>query len=185
MTRRAFLISGIFLLMSLLAMFWQQSESTRTQRSPTSTLEPDYVATKLHARTYNRKGQLHSEIAADKMEVYDNNTQRTFKHPHMQVINDINGGPWRVSAQRGSLLGKDQVQLQDKVMIESDNPMSQVQQIHTEFLAINLADNTMDTDRRVIAKGPQISLQGKGMHADLNRQEVTILNKVEATYDPK
>ncbi len=147
---------------------------------------PDYVATNLFSRNFDENGNLASTVFARTMESYPDLELVIFYQPEVMLFDDGTHGAsdWRVEASEGSLFqNKEQLQLRGGVTITSRNPESQIQQISTPSLVLEIKENQMHTDDRVTAHGPQLEMSGVGLHANLNQQIVEILQQVEAQYE--
>lgn len=186
MSRRSAIWSALFLVLSLLCFFWQQKSQDFVPAENTSQLAPDYIASGLRSRVFGSDGLLDSDIQATKMEAFRYGNTRRFTEPRIYVRDQQGSGPWRIRADTGILTGKDLAELDGNVEARAEaSNRSPLQKITTEYLVMDLKKNTMDTDRALVASGPQFQLKGVGMHADINAQTVTILKQVEAVYDVK
>ncbi|MCM2678614.1 LPS export ABC transporter periplasmic protein LptC [Echinimonas agarilytica] len=180
-------VSGLFFITSLVIYALLDTEESDPKKAlQWDTYEPDYIAENLFNRNFDKTGKLTSTVFGERMESYSALDMTIFTNPEVTVFNEESGDDpaWKVTASEGSLYqALDQLQLKGSVTIKATDPLSQVQTITTPYLVLEIDSNQMHTDEKVIALGPHIEMQGVGLQADLNKQDIEILQDVEAFYE--
>ena len=180
-------LSGLFFCMALLAyLLLDEEETPLTQAKDWDGYTPDYVASNLYSRNFDEDGNLASTVFAKTMESYPELNLTIFYRPEVTLYTDQSQQTpsWHVKASEGSLYQeKEQLQLRGGVTITANDSNSQLQTMTTPALVLEIKSNQMHTDDQVKAVGPHLSMTGIGLHADLNQQNVEILQHVEAQYD--
>ncbi|MGL5409262.1 MAG: LPS export ABC transporter periplasmic protein LptC, partial [Shewanella sp.] len=102
------------------------------------------------------------------------------------VYPDQGKAQWRIRADQGRLsknTGK--VELENNVIIDAINPEEPIQTLSTSFLELDLNTMIMTSDRIIYVTGKDFTIQGQGLYADLNAQEVQLTSQVIGTYEAK
>jgi lipopolysaccharide export system protein LptC len=142
-----------------------------------SDLVPEYTATFLHQELFDDEGNLEQEVFSQKMEHYADLSLTHFKQPEFIIYQDDKPF-WRISAKIGNM--QDGLLLLENAvnMIQvSDNDL--VNSITTEYLEINLNTNIVSTDNPIRIQGKNVTIEGKGLTADLERGTLSLVNHVK------
>ena len=75
--------------------------------------------------------------------------------------------------------------LERGVEIKSLQPDTAIQRVVTEYLVINMAAETMRTDYPVTLFGPQLTIQGDGLKADLYAEKMELNRHVKTVFEPR
>lgn len=177
--------------LSLLVMLIVVIVSLPTQHSIHKTsLDKNVVVdesmTKVKAKRFHQ-GNL-SHIL--ELQTWRKNKEENIIHFEKPVLTTLerNGSQWQISANKGQGLQKEagqflQFALEQNVIISSFNKQKQ-QQWHllTDFLNYYPDKKTANTACEVRIEGPEITMQAKGMSADLNQHTIKFIEKVNAYY---
>ncbi|MBW8189470.1 LPS export ABC transporter periplasmic protein LptC [Neiella marina] len=184
---RLTLVSVLLLIAALLFNALMDSDDDTPQETELwGSYEPDYVANNLFNRNYDANGQLESTVYAETMESYPDLSMTIFARPEVTLYdsNTTKKPAWHVTASEGSHYPKtQQLQLRGNVTIKANDQTSQIQTISTPFLVLEIESNQMHTDEYVTAVGPHLEMKGQGLEADLNSEQIQVLQQVETTYE--
>ncbi len=108
----------------------------------------------------------------------------TLDTPVFQVP-DRNGAYWDVKAQRGLVPddGK-QLQLRGQVVATSPRQVPPPTRIETEELNLFPSENRATSAAAVTLTRPGLTMRGRGLQADFDSQQVSLLSDVHARYVP-
>jgi len=167
----------VFLAVSFLWWLPTLDNNDSGSQEALSDLIPEYTATFLHQELFNDEGNLEQEVFSHKMEHYADLALTHFKQPEFIIYQD-NKPFWRISAKIGNM--QDGLLLLENTvnMIQvSDNDL--VNSITTEYLEINLNTNIVSTDNDIKIQGKNVTVEGKGLTADLERGTLSLVNHVK------
>ncbi|QYJ79358.1 LPS export ABC transporter periplasmic protein LptC [Shewanella acanthi] len=171
-----------------LVLYWQvqQKRGDDTDTSLNNGDRPDYIIDDLRSIEFNEQGQVNSRVSAQHMEHFEQKNQTDFVRPVYLVYPDKGQAQWQIQADNGRLL-KDtgKVALENNVIIEAISPGEPIQTLSTSFLELDLNTMIMTSDRIIYVKGKDFNIQGQGLYADLNAQEVQLTSQVVGTYEAK
>lgn len=166
-----------FILVSLLWWFPTFENNNSGGQEELDDLVPEYSTTFLHQEMFNEEGNLEQEVFSHKMEHYADLSLTHFKQPEF-ILYQGDKPFWRISAKIGNM--------QDGLLLlESTVRMIQVTDsdlvntITTEYLEINLDTNIVSTDNDIKIEGKNVTVQGKGLTADLERGTLSLVNHVK------
>ncbi len=171
-----------------LILYWQvqQKRSTDTGNGLNDHNTPDYIVDDLRSIEFNEQGQVNSRVSAKHMEHYELKNQTLFTEPVYLVYPDQGKAQWRIRADQGRLSkNSGKVELENNVIIDAINPEEPIQTLSTSFLELDLNTMIMTSDRIIYVTGKDFTIQGQGLYADLNAQEVQLTSQVIGTYEAK
>ncbi len=101
------------------------------------------------------------------------------------LVPDRNGAHWEVRAQQGEVpeVG-DVLQLRGKVVATSPADVTPATRIETEQLNLFPRSNRATSPVGVTVSRPGLTMRGRGLDADFNRQQVSLLADVHSRYAP-
>lgn len=171
-----------------LVLYWQvqQKRSSDMDNSLNNADRPDYIIEDLHSIEFNEQGQVNSRVTAKHMEHYELKDQTFFTQPVYLVYPDKGKAQWQLQADQGRLnknAGK--VVLENNVIIHAIDSQEPIQSLSTSFLELDLNTMIMTSDRVIYVTGKDFNIQGQGLYADLNAQEVQLTSQVVGTYEAK
>lgn len=148
--------------------------------------KPDYIIEDLHSVEFNDQGLVNSRVTAKHMEHYELKNQTFFTEPVYLIYPDQGKAQWQVSADQGQLnKNTSKVVLENNVIINAINSQEPIQTLSTSFLELDLNTMIMTSDRIIYITGKDFKIQGQGLYADLNAQEVQLTSQVVGTYEAK
>lgn len=145
---------------------------------------PDYVVDDLRSVEFDEQGQVNTRVAAKHMEHFENTNLTFFTEPVYLVYPDNGKTQWRLRADIGNLDKKTgTIVLENNVIIESISPEGPLQSLSTTALELDLNTMIMTSDEKIFIKGNSFNIQGTGLYADLNAQEVQLMSQVVGIYE--
>jgi lipopolysaccharide export system protein LptC len=178
----------LLLFSAALVLYWQvqlkQGEFDKKLQLTTS--EPDFVADDLHSVEFDDKGRLNSRVTASHMEHYEDKALTYFTAP-VYLVYPVDGkAQWRLQASEGRLdKNSGKVTLENNVIIDAISPEEPIQTLSTSQLELDLDTMIMTSDRLITITGAGFIIQGTGLNADLNAQEVSLTSQIKGTYEAK
>ncbi|MGI2215614.1 LPS export ABC transporter periplasmic protein LptC [Shewanella baltica] len=171
-----------------LVLYWQvqNKHSGDTDNRVKDQNTPDFIIEDLRSVEFNEQGLVNSRVTAKHMEHYDSTNQTYFTQPVYLVYPDQGKAQWQLSADQGKLnkeTGK--VVLENNVIIDAISPEEPIQTLSTSYLELDLNTMIMTSDRTIYVTGKDFNIQGQGLYADLNVQEVQLTSQVVGTYEAK
>lgn len=171
-----------------LLLYWQvQVKRSAMDSTRVDTVKrPDFIADDLRSAEFNEQGLLVSRVMAKHMEHYESSQETYFTEPVYLVYPDSGKAQWQLQANKGKLnklTGK--MYLENNVIIDAINIEEPVQSISTQSLSLDINTMIMTSDDMLYVKGKDFIIQGLGLYADLNAEELTLLNRVEGIYEAK
>ena len=146
-------------------------------------LVPNYQAVNLRSKLYDKEGKLSHQVAADKMEHYDELGFAVFENPVYTLFLD-NGEPWQVTAQEGTLYTNNKIQLEKGVKITNLRTDEYVKEITTEFIEINIQDKTLSSSELVTISGINYDVTSVGLFGNLSTQQYELKEHVQTKFNP-
>ena len=185
MNRLGISISALFVLALLMYMpVWMAEDDSEKAKTGSDSLRPAYKAKNLTTTLYNQQGKRNHEVFATSMEHYDQLGFVLFSEPMYTVFVEEGSPPWQVTAEEGTLYNNDLIQLENQVVIKSQNSGEFIQTITTDFIKVNLNDKTMTSDQPVEIRGAETVIESHGFNANLRTQKYELIDHVQTTYSP-
>lgn len=146
-------------------------------------LVPNYEAVNLNSKLYDKQGRLSHQVAADKMEHYEDLGFAVFENPVYTLYLD-DGQPWQITANEGTLYENNRIQLEKDVRIVNLRSFEYVREITTEYIEIDLQTKTLSSDQQVIINGVNYAITSVGMFGDLTTQQYELRDHVQTQFSP-
>ncbi|WP_144211301.1 LPS export ABC transporter periplasmic protein LptC [Shewanella donghaensis] len=186
MSRVTLAIIGFF--GAALVLYWQVQVKRSEKEANTlpGPVRPDFIANDLRSTEFNEQGVVQSRVSAKHMEHFQQTNVTLFTEPVYLIYPDDGKAEWQLTADVGKLnkeTGK--VVLENNVIIDAINIDEPVQSLTTTMLSLDLNTMIMTSDRQIVVTGQDFNIQGLGLYADLNAQELELLSQVEGTYEAK
>ncbi|RUO33451.1 LPS export ABC transporter periplasmic protein LptC [Aliidiomarina sanyensis] len=193
MNRRSLVLIIVFLLTAVLVLW------SVTERKPPEDFDetpeqliPDFTARGLETRIFESDGRLSHQIRADRMAHFSLLGRTELDSPvYISYLSDeqVNieeaGAIWQITAVSGRFYENELLELEEQVTILNLSDSGYIEQIETEFLAIDLQTRTMQTDEAVTIRGPRFIVRGEGMRVDLEAQQLELIKHVETIFYPR
>ena len=171
----------IFAILIYAVVEWHQS----TQPSSTNVdndLTPDFIAETLSSDIYNQEGRLAYNIDAARMEHFAEYEVTHFDQPKYTLYPSAGESPWKVSANDGTLYGNNRVKLENRVTLMSTDANSLVQEIHGNYLELDLNTNILSSEQAIMIIGNGFTIYGSGLVVDLNTTQMKLNEHVQTIY---
>ena len=173
-----FFISGILLFWN---PFWSITESKKNNVSQIE--QPDFIAQGMTLRQYNDEGHISSQVYAQHMAHYELQDITKFTKPSYIIYLGDGAPKWKVTADTGVFDQRDQVILENNVIISAIDPNENIKSISTSQLTLDLTTMILTSDQKIEIIGTQYHITGVGLKADLNKQHIELIKEIQAVYD--
>ena len=178
-------IACLFILATLLYLpGFLAEEPVITPDQDVLAITPSYKARNLTTTLYNGQGQRVHEVFSSTMENYEQLGFVLFLAPQYTIYQESGEPPWQVVADEGTLYDNNMIQLENNVVIVSKNQADFVQRVTTDYLEIDLDQQTMVSDARVEISGPDFLIFSNGLRANLLNKTYELNQHVQTTYSP-
>ncbi|MEZ7205285.1 MULTISPECIES: LPS export ABC transporter periplasmic protein LptC [Pseudoalteromonas] len=142
--------------------------------------KPDYVATTLQQTTYSENGLLNYQVTADKMELYQDLGFSHFEKPIFTLYNGEQN--WQISALEATLYENNTLILEGNVLAKNLTPNAMITDINADNVRVEIKQKLMKSEHPVVITGPSLRITGKGLHADLQKQVIELINHTKTIY---
>ncbi|KID57867.1 lipopolysaccharide export system protein LptC [Pseudoalteromonas luteoviolacea] len=167
---------------TMLWLWYPFLTQTEQATQPEETIaKPDYVAIDLKQTSFAENGQLSYQITAQRMELYQ---ELGFSHFEVPIFVLHNGQHnWQLTANEATLYENDTLILEGNVKATNLNDAAMITHIDADNLRLEITNRMMRSDQPVIITGPNVTITGKGLIADLNIEVIELINHTETIYD--
>lgn len=146
--------------------------------------EPDYYVEKARLTRFNAQGKRLQTLDSSQVTHYPEKDLALFKSPLMHHYSE-QGRVWQVIAERAESQAKNNIYLEEKVVITPLNPDSTyLPEFYTDRLWIDTQTNIAHTEDPVSFISPDGKTNGKGFHLYLDTGLAEILQDVQSSYLP-
>ncbi|RUO75917.1 LPS export ABC transporter periplasmic protein LptC [Idiomarina seosinensis] len=163
--------------------FTDTNETADNRRS--QIMKPDFTAQGLQTRLFESEGDLAHQLNAEQMAHYLQIGLTELTKPVYSVFTNKDEATWKISAEQGTFYDDQTLILERNVEIVSLQPDTSIERVLTDYLIIDMAAETMRTDYPVTMFGPQLTVQGDGMKADLYAEKMELNRHVKTVFDPR
>lgn len=145
----------------------------------------DYVLHDFELVSLDSQGEESFTLRGPRLQRDPGAKSMTLETPMFEVP-DRNGAYWDVRAQRG-LVPEDgkQLQLRGEVLATSPTEAPTPTRIETDQLDLFPSENRASSASVVTVTRPGLTMRGRGLRADFDRQQVDLLSQVHHRYDPQ
>nr|WP_282444703.1 LPS export ABC transporter periplasmic protein LptC [Idiomarina sp. ATCH4] len=150
----------------------------------TRTMQPDFTAFGLETRIFENNGLLAHKIKSEKMAHYDQIGLTELEQPVYTVFSEQGKEIWRVNSAQGTFYDDQTLILEGDVEILALEPDTRIKQVLTEYLIIDLNNQSMSTEHPVSIHGPRLLIRGNGMSADLKAERMELKRHVKTIFQP-
>ncbi len=174
----------VLLFFGALASGWSIWKHTHQTTDEVLRARPDYVLRNYEITSLNTQGSEAFTLRGPVLQRDPNDRTLALQAPHFSVPDSL-GRYWEVQAARGTVPAEGgKIQLDGGVQATSP-PDTPPTQIHTERLTLLLNDHGASTASQVTITRPGLTMQGVGMRANFDRQQVSLLSQVRTRYVPQ
>ena len=155
---------------------------SKPQNDASISQEPDYIIEGLSAEDYGSDGSRTQQIDAVNATHFPGSDTTVLTEPSV-VVHKNNLPRWGIRSFEGILNKQEVLQLNGGVLIvpmEDGNTLS----LTTESLAVDLKNNTADTDSSVLIESDTTELQAVGMSLNLSTQQAQFKSQVRGKHVP-
>ena len=174
---------AIALLFILALGLWRWFDSSDDPQRPQGTIyQPSSTVRQLHTRHYDAKGQLQQELQADYAEYYPQLEMSELEHPRI-TTRDADGKPlWELSGEKGVLNNSDSAILRNQVILKNLSPQPIAERLTTDYMELDLTNQQMRTNLKVVIEGPGFHNEGIGLLGKLDQNSYELLDNSHAIY---
>lgn len=146
---------------------------------------PDFVADNFRTTEFNKLGFIDSKVSAEHMEHFTSTNTTSFTAPVLLLYPENGKAQWQITAKNATLnQHSNEVSLHNDVVIDAIDIEEPLQSLETQQVTFNLNTMIGRSEESVTIKGNGFIIQGLGLFADLNAEQITLLSQVEGTYEP-
>ncbi|MCA1767472.1 MAG: LPS export ABC transporter periplasmic protein LptC [Idiomarina sp.] len=147
-------------------------------------MRPDFTAFGLETRIFESDGLLAHKIKSEKMSHYNQIGLTELEQPVYTVFSEQGKEIWKVSSAQGTFYDDQTLILERDVEILALEPDTRIKQVLTEYLIIDLKNQSMSTEHPVSIHGPRLLIRGNGMSADLKAERMELKRHVKTIFQP-
>jgi len=180
-------VSIILVFAAVFALYlptWLEDEKQVVVSDKDAALLPNYEATNLRSKLFDKKGNLTHQVSAEKMEHFDMLGFVNFAQPEYTIYLQTSGDRWRLTADEGTFYDDNRIELTNAVQVTNLQPNEYIQTISTNFIEIELGTKTISSDQPLVIKGANLIINGIGFEANLETQKYELKNHVQTEYLP-
>ncbi|MFT4180156.1 MAG: LPS export ABC transporter periplasmic protein LptC [Thermomonas sp.] len=176
---------SVALLLAAIASGWSIWRQSRPADDGVLATRPDYVLREFEITSLDKQGKESFTLRGP--EVHRNPADKTMEMATpLFLVPDRGGRYWQVRAQHG-IVPADGGQLHLRGQVRADSPPNAppATRIETGQLTLHLAQHRATTPAKVTVTRPGLTMQGIGMQADFDSQQVSLLSQVRTRYVPQ
>lgn len=152
------------------------------------------VIEQARARHFNEAGELSYAFTAGELRHFRHNASQVsdndytlIRQPELAFFTEQ--PPWRMSAAQGRITDRGlTLALTENVHIwqaTPDDPDARASELVTESLVVRPMEKTAHTDAAVTIQSALGTISAVGMQADLRKQQIQFLSRVQGAYEPE
>ena len=174
----------LLLLLGAIATGWSVWRMSHPADDGLLHARPDYVLRDFEITSLDKQGKESFTLRGPMLQRDPSDKTMQLATP-VFLVPDREGRYWNVSADHGTVPADgDQLQLAGSVLATSPANAPPATRIQTERLVLFPRENRATSPAAVTVTQPGFTMNGIGMRADFNRQQVSLLSQVSARYDP-
>lgn len=177
----------IVLICSCAGYYFYQQWQTQPKniiKPSTEKSEPDYKASGLSIKLFNKTGVPSVELKAQSMAYYQKKAVAEFEQTEYNLYNDNAEIDWQLHAQKSVLHNNNDLELSHQVTLSSNATTHWLTNLSTEQLNVDIANKTIETMTPINIHGERFNLTGKGISANLNQNKFEIKDEIKAVIIP-
>lgn len=181
---RVLLFGLLFFALASALLWWPEKPQATSASNSEARVQPDYSATGISMRRFERNGSLALRLDASRVAHFRAAGITMLESPQLRH-SPADGQLWQLQALRGVLSGRDQLSLNDEVVITGQGKAAHgLTRVETTSLQLDLASRRARTDAPVVVHNGRATLRGVGLEADLGSEHIVINDQVRAIYEP-
>jgi len=179
--------TGLTLLMLLgaIASGWSVWRQSRPAQEEVLATRPDYVLRDYEITVLDRQGGESFTLRGPDLQRDPADKTMQLATP-LFLVPDRQGRYWEVRAKQGAVPADgDELVLRGDVRATSPADAPPATRIETSELTLFPGDNRATSKAAVTVTRPGLTMRGRGMQADFDRQQVSLLSQVRSRYVPQ
>ena len=175
----------ILLLLAALACGWSVWTYSRGTSVATTATRSDYVLRDFELVSLDSEGKESFTLRGPRLQRDPGAKSMSLQTP-LFLVPDRGGAHWEVRAQHGNVPedGKE-LRLRGQVVATSPAEVPPATRIQTEQLTLFPRSNRATSAVAVTVTRPGLTMNGHGMQADFDRQQISLLSQVRTRYVPQ
>ncbi len=181
---RRYLVSTPILISLFFTIYILKDTHQHNPTANANTKGPEAVMENVIAIQMNSSGHIQSKLHTPKMVRYPGENRVTILQPRLEIYN-ATGKPWQIVAKQGEATETaDKIELWQEVRIKQPNNLYQNSTtLLTERLSIFPNDKIAKTSQAVTVQQPGITMQARGLNANIGSGHIELLSNVEGQYE--
>ena len=174
----------VLLLLAAVASGWSVWIYSANTLDSTASQRPDYVLRDYEIVSLDSEGAEAFTLRGPQLQRELGDKSMNLLTP-LFLVPDRNGAYWEVRAKHGFVPedGKE-LHLRDEVVVTSPAQVPPPTRIETSELNLFPRENRATSSAAVTVTRPGLTMRGRGLKADFNRQQVALLSDVHSRYVP-
>ena len=145
---------------------------------------PDLVAYTVEQLSFNKEGQKHILLKAEQVQQYLETDSNRIIKPDVVLFRDQQPA-WKTLADEGTSDNRGEaIFLSGNVFVEQQNNPRPAT-METQTLTLSATQSRATTEDRVVIRQPGVFIEGTGLEADLNTNQLILKHQVTSIYEPE
>ncbi|MGL9759729.1 MAG: LPS export ABC transporter periplasmic protein LptC [Symbiopectobacterium sp.] len=158
-------------------------QDSAPQTETQDNVAPTYTSDETITRVFNLQGSLNYRLVAQRVEYFNAEQLTWFTAPVAILFNEQGSATWSVKADRAKLKKDNMLFLYGHVEVNSLIDDSQLRQIKTDNLQVNLATQDIASNDEVTLYGASFLSNGMKMRGNLRKKTAELIEKVKTSYE--
>lgn len=143
---------------------------------------PDLYISQPHWALFDQQGRLARQLRAQGLEQWPGEEAARLIQPQL-TINDRQQRQWRLHASSGRIYPDSRPFLLEQGVVMQQESGNSGLLLETAYLHIDRSGDSVETDASVVLRAGSWHFTGKGMRADLDRQQLELLTQVRGIHE--
>jgi LPS export ABC transporter protein LptC len=171
-------VGGVIIMALYTTLYWDSNPPTSLLNGNSDKNRIDLFAEQVHGIKFDSAGKLVETLRAQRLDHYPARGESVLAEPVLEAQSK-DGKIWKITAVTGTLVGDDEIRLQDNVVI-----IDRTQTFRFESEQLNYFSNKQEAATDVAVKLQRLAdvTTAVGMRADLNINRIKLLHKVDSHY---
>lgn len=179
--QRITLLSGVSATVAMIlygTLYWDSNKPLALLDGKPDTNRVDLFVEQVHGVKFDRDGKLTETLNAARLDHYPERNESVLTEPKVDTQGK-NGKVWKITAATGTLVGENEIRLQNNVVIR-DN--TQTMRFESERLDYFSDTQIAKTDDAVKLQHAADITTALGMRANLNTNRIELMRNVDSRY---
>lgn len=171
-----------FLLSCILIVALYLFNQTPNNQAPIPEASHTYsTLTDVKAIEFTKQGRIDRQLISPLIKHYTTSLENIIHSPIIRITK--NNSPWKITANKAILLNKNKkIVLEGNVKISQYNHGKKISQLLTSKLFYYPDSQQINTTEKITYLNQGITLESKGMHADLNNETIELISNAKGIY---